>query len=52
MSLGLRGIIGVDEVFRRQLTKVRVASKARTQAFLENSSDPKVSIKRQRKRNP
>ena len=45
MSLGLRGIIGVDEVFRRQLTKVRVASKARTQAILENSSDPKVSIK-------
>jgi len=45
MSLGLRGIIGVDEVFRRQLTKVRVASKARTQAILEHENNPKISVK-------
>tara|TARA_R100000278_G_scaffold27127_1_gene24778 strand:+ start:2825 stop:7213 length:4389 start_codon:yes stop_codon:yes gene_type:complete len=49
MSLGLRGIIGVDEVFRRQLTKVRVASKARTQAILEHENNPKISVKEREK---
>lgn len=44
LALGLRGIIGVDEVFRRQIIKTRIASNARQKAILQNAKDPSKSV--------
>ena len=45
LSLGLRGIIGVDEVMRRQLIKTRITANARQKAVLQNAKDPSKSVK-------
>jgi len=41
MSLGVRGIQTVDSVFKRQLIKSRMYSRAQKQAILEFPNDPK-----------
>jgi hypothetical protein len=41
MSLGIRGIQTVDSVFKRQLIKSRMYSRAQKQAILEFPNDPK-----------